>query len=183
MRSWLQVLVAIVVVPITVSGCRPVADGPAPTSQSAAPPATAPQWPTAGDWESLDEEAIDDLDVFVTMAFFSTVDEFGFQRSASVDQMRTEAMSAPVLHAKYALAQLFYNVSFDKALHPVDDPQFYLALVEFERAAGLSVDGMFTVAEWEQLLYLADLQTEQTISMPFKNVYGDGRSYASASGT
>lgn len=87
-----------------------------------------------------------------------------------------------MLLTKYYLHQLFYTVDLDKTDHPADDLEFYSALVAFERRAELQVDGKFTVAEFEKLTYLAQLEHETEISAAFKFVSVTNAS-ASAEGT
>ena len=84
-------------------------------------------------------EAMAELDVFVLTSL-------GLEKDDEPPE-RDEEFAPVVLGVKTALAHLFYDVNFDKALHPAHDPEFYATLVQFERAAGLNVDGTFTMAE------------------------------------
>jgi hypothetical protein len=113
-----------------------------------------PVWVTAADIERmakpLEKETekqdvlINDLDFFVLMA------------ATAEAETRNETIAGSVLLVKYYLHRLFYLVSFDKVLHPANDPEFYTALATFERRAGLKVDGKFTVSESARLRFLAE---------------------------
>ena len=146
------------------------------TSDTGAPAAIRPQWLTPAEVEAFDKdeakaEEVKELDFFVLWA-----------AEASDDANRARRLSAAVLLTKYYLHQLFYPVDLNKTDHPADDPEFYSALVAFERRAELLVDGKFTVAELEKLTYLAQLEHETEISAAFKFV-SVSNVFASAEGT
>ena len=173
---------AVLILAAVISGCRDpsVADPPAVVPTSSIPAPVEPKWLTTDDLEKVDEAAIDEIDVFVLMS--SAALEAGSDTAKAASD-RDEALTAVVLMTKYLLHQLFYEVSFDTNLHPADDPRFYNALVMFEQNAGLSVDGTFSFAEFGRLSYLAGLETEQRITLPFKFVRGNGSTYVTATGT
>ena len=185
MCSRTQLGSAVLIVAAVISGCRnpSVADPPDVVATRGIPAPVEPKWLTADDLEKMDEAAaddVDDMDVFVLMSLGTLEAD---NDTAKATSARDDALTAIVLMTKHALHQLFYEVSLDTNRHPADDPQFYSALVTFEQNAGLAVDGIFSVAEFDHLMYLAALETEQRISLPFKLVHGDGSTYVSAIGT
>ena len=131
------------------------------TAEISFPPPVKPEWLTDADFERLAkpfesdsakmDEFVNNLDVFVVMAV------------TNKGKARSEAVAASALMAKYYLHRLFYEVSFDKALHPAEDPPFYTALATFERGAGLNVDGKFTLGEFTHLVFLAGLEGEPEV--------------------
>ena len=90
------------------------------------PAPTEPAWITrdnVNEFNELDKEAFKALDFFVLMAASeATLDPN--RDPAEVELARKEALGLAVLATKYALARLFYDVSLDSALHPVDDHSF-----------------------------------------------------------
>jgi hypothetical protein len=157
---WLVGLVALIV----AAGCHAEVQNPRPVK---------PRWLSAEEAKALDndEAKARETDVFVAMA-----------AGASDDASRRKDVTAAVLLTKYYLHQLFYPVNLEKTIHPADDPEFYATLSDFERRAGLAVDGKFTFAEFSRLAYLASVETETEISTITKFVHVDN-AYASATGT
>lgn len=148
-----------------------VGDFPAPVK---------PQWLTKADIEQMAkpfEKSTEKLD-----ALFSDLDFFVLMAATAKGESRSDTIAGSVLLVKYYLHRLFYSVSFDKVLHPADDPEFYTTLAKFERRAGLNVDGKFTVGESTRLRFLADVESEPEIRTTRRLVNGSD-TYASAEGT
>lgn len=165
---WLTGLAALAV----AAGCQTGVERTT-AETAAAPAALKPQWLTAAEFKAIDDDAAkaQEMDIFV-----------GFAADAEDDAARSKKLAAAVLMTKYYLHQLFYPVNLETTEHPADDPDFYAALVSFERRAGLAVDGKFTVAEFSKLAHLATLEHETEIFTTFKIVSVSDPS-ASAEGT
>jgi hypothetical protein len=144
------------------------------------PPPVKPEWLTNADFERLTkgfDNDSDEMDDFV-----SNLDVFVVTTMRFKERARSEAVAGCALVAKSYLHRLYYDVSFDKAVHPADDPAFYTALATFERRAGLNVDGTFTLGEFAQLAFLAGLEGEPEVMTGLKLVAGGDRN-AWAKGT
>jgi hypothetical protein len=115
-------------------------------------------------------------------AFFNELDFFVMMASGATGKEREDTVARSALIVKYWLHRLFYDVSFDRAVHPADDPEFYVALATFERRAGLKVDGKFTVAESQKLQFFSDVESETEVSAVIKSVVG-GPTHVTAQGT
>jgi hypothetical protein len=143
------------------------------------PPAVAPTWLTQAQADRLnaDAKAAESADVFTVFA--STMGETA--------AMRAKGVTAAALMVKTALHRLYYAVDLTVLKHPSEDRLFYDALVEFERRAGLTVDGVFTLGEFDALSYFGKLadyvgsQTQPLASRRITHIVGSG--YIHASGT
>lgn len=139
------------------------AQAPSTSGETSPPPAVRPQWLTERELQRIerDPDAFKSLDAFVGFA------------GAGTPADRTRRVTAGVLTAKVMLHDLYYQVDLSVTGHPADDPAFHRALSEFERRAGLKVDGIFTGAEFDKLQYystLAHYLRTHTSPLKFKQV-------------
>lgn len=120
------------------------------------PDAIKPTWLTKADEERLNKspnsKAIDEMDVFVVSAA-------GLEDS----DVRKQRVAALALTVKVALHQLFYDVDLRQTTHPSEDLALHRVLSDFEKRAGLVVDGKFTVREMGVLSRYAALASETEV--------------------
>jgi hypothetical protein len=143
------------------------------------PPPIEPEWPTAVEIKMI-ESAITESDVpekfreLVANPFDGDVFLFtgiGEMLEGSNLIARDTAVASMVLEVKRELHRLYYVVDFQKALHPAHDPDFYETLTDFERRAGLLVDGKFSFNEFKKLRALAVLEDPLEIFGAPKSIF------------
>lgn len=138
---------------ISMTAMLLVASSEALSPQQDVPPPVEPRWLSAEQLDNLGHEEAVELssigDVFVVMSL-----------KAEDDASRQKMLADAVLVVKRYLHQLYYPVDFQQTKHPYEDPAFHATLTDFERRAGLRVDGVFSVDEFYRLRYLAEIETQ-----------------------
>ncbi len=138
--------VLICVVAVLASATTSAAQSPSPTF----PPAVKPKVLSQAERQRLskDRDAAKSTDVFVALST---------DGKATTTAERQTAFAGVALLLKVLLHGLYYPVDFGVAAHPSEDAPLHAALSEFEQRAGLQVDGVFTLGEFEELSYYAAL--------------------------